>query len=263
MGRALELVTEDPTLTLRDLFNALVREGRLVGTQSRYVGLSREATKMRRAGRFPELARSYMTGPTASWREAKAERLTDQQAQWLGPALVAWGEAHADAVAETRAAMRRAGWPARGHTAALVTVAQRARDELAAEANGVSPSLRAVYYRLVQHYGMGKTVQRYGMLMTACVTARERGVMDRRAFVDHKTPDMSTPQDWSLADALDHVWMDLPDDGSADTGIVVAIVCEARGMAPGLAGALTQRMGFPEPVDGRPQGNLHSVRRRR
>lgn len=252
---AAELLDAAPAgLSLLELFNALVDEGLLRPTRSQYVGLARETGRARAEGRFPALAQPPRGGralpPTERRGAPVANRLTDQQADYLGPALVRWGEDNDDAVRAVRDAARNVGWWLRGHTAVLVAVAQQARDELAAEAAGAAPSLRAVYYRLVARFGMAKTLRAYQLLVSATTTARERGVMDRRAFVDHKTPEMATPGDWSAVDALAAALSRVarPTDAFVDTDVIVAVVCEARGMTGALAGALQQQLGFSIPV---------------
>jgi hypothetical protein len=254
IAHAAELVDGAGAMSLAELFNALVDEGLLRPTRSQYVGLQRETGRARAEGRFPALTQPPRGGralpPVARRGAPVVNRLTDQQADYLGPALVRWGEDHDDAVRAVRDAARGVGWWLRGHTAVLVAVAQQARDELAAEAAGAAPSLRAVYYRLVARFGMEKTLRAYQLLVSATTTARERGVMNRRAFVDHKTPEMATPGDWTVVDALEAALSRVarPTDAFVDTDVIVAVVCEARGMTGALAGALQQRLGFSVPV---------------
>jgi hypothetical protein len=78
------------------------------------------------------------------------------------------------------------------------------------------------------------------------VPSSQRLSWSRFAFTDGALPNMYVPSreapDEELMQAITELAQ--PGDPFAGTGIVLAVVVEAAGMAPGLAGALRSRLGF-------------------
>src|SRR4051812_23688078 len=82
----------------------------------------------------------------------------------LGDALLRWADAHVELFEAQAARASGVGHGAQKGTLALLAAAAEARDDLATQAGGAAPTLRAVYYRLVALYALEKSDETYGML---------------------------------------------------------------------------------------------------
>jgi hypothetical protein len=160
--------------------------------------------------------------------------------------LTEWGHENPELVEYQQELARDHGWEIQYSTAVLLAATDWARAGLAAEADGVAPTLRGVFYRLIAHARYEKSDKSYNALVYAARRARIDGGWSRFTFTDGALPDMYVPSREAPDEELMQAIAELaqPGDPFAGTGIVLAVVVEAAGMAGGLAGALRSRLGF-------------------